>query len=54
MQTPIQAGQVFVLGPRFGPDDGSTIFAWGDPIVVTENGARRLGKRDSSPIIAPV
>ncbi len=54
MQTPIQAGQVFVLGPRFGPDDGSKIFAWGDTIVVTENGARRLGKRDSSPIIAPV
>ncbi len=52
MQTAIQAGQVFILGPRFQTLDGSKILAWGDTIVVTEDGARRLGKRDSAPIIA--
>jgi Xaa-Pro aminopeptidase len=51
-QTPIQAGQVYILGPRVGTADGTRMLAWGDTIAVTESGARRLGKRGNEPIIA--
>jgi len=52
MQTAIQPGQVFVMGPRLGTPDGCKILAWGDTVAVTESGARRLGKRSSEPIVA--
>lgn len=47
----VEAGQVFILGPRIGTPDGSRILAWGDTVVVTEQGVKRLGKLPSEPII---
>lgn len=52
MRTEVQEGQVFVLGPRVGLPDGSKILAWGDTVVVTHDGMRRLGKLGTAPLIA--
>jgi Xaa-Pro aminopeptidase len=51
MRTTIQAGQAFIMGPRLGTPDGSKVLAWGDMVAVTEDGARRLGKRPNQPIV---
>jgi Xaa-Pro aminopeptidase len=52
LQAPLRAGQVFIMGPRFGTQDGSKILAWGDTMAVTADGVRRLGKLAQEPIIA--
>ncbi len=41
----IPANAVFVVKPMLATADGSLRMMWGDTVVVTENGARRLGKR---------
>jgi Xaa-Pro aminopeptidase len=52
LETPILAGQVYILGPRVGSADGTRFLAWGDTIAVTDQGARRLGTLGNDPIIA--
>lgn len=42
---PIQEGNVFVLKPGAMPEDAPDTIRCGDTVVVTKNGARRLGKR---------
>ena len=44
-QTVVQAGMVFDVKPTFQLKNGGTA-QFGDPIVVTDTGARRLGKRE--------
>jgi Xaa-Pro aminopeptidase len=41
----LQENMVFVFKPSAVSADGSTICTWGDTIVVTPQGGRRLGKR---------
>jgi Xaa-Pro aminopeptidase len=41
----LEAGMVFDVKPAFRPKNGGTA-QFGDSILVTENGARRLGKRE--------
>jgi hypothetical protein len=36
---------VFICKPSAVSADGSYISTWGDTVVVTKNGGRRLGKR---------
>lgn len=46
------AGQTFIVGPRAGLLDESKFLAWGDTVVVENNGARRLGSLPQDPICA--
>jgi Xaa-Pro dipeptidase len=48
----VRAGHVFILGPRIATQDGSKVLQWGDTVVVTEDGARRLGGLPADPLIA--
>jgi Xaa-Pro aminopeptidase len=41
----LQAGMVFDVKPTFAMKNGATA-QFGDSILVTETGARRLGKRE--------
>jgi Xaa-Pro dipeptidase len=41
----IKANMVFICKPSAVTADGKSICTWGDTVVVTQNGARRLGKR---------
>jgi Xaa-Pro aminopeptidase len=41
----LEEGSVFVVKPRVATADGVRNFVWGDTVVPTEDGARRLGKR---------
>jgi Xaa-Pro aminopeptidase len=45
-------GQAYILGPRVTSPDGSRTLSWGDTVVVTERGVKRLGKGRGEPIIA--
>lgn len=42
---PIPEGAVFILKPNLSLPDGSRMIMWGDSVVVTANGAERLGQR---------
>lgn len=46
-----QAGNVVIVKPSICTPDHSFTVNVGDPVVVTDSGARRLGKRDLSPIV---
>ncbi|TAK10475.1 aminopeptidase P family protein [bacterium] len=46
-----QAGNVVIVKPSICTPDHSFSVNVGDPVVVTDSGARRLGKRDLSPIV---
>jgi Xaa-Pro aminopeptidase len=48
----LDAGQVFVVGPNVETPDGRRRLAWGDSVVVTDSGVRRLGKLCSDPLVA--
>jgi len=50
--TEMRTGQAFILGPRVTSPDGSKMLAWGDAVVITERGVKRLGKGRGEPIIA--
>jgi Xaa-Pro aminopeptidase len=50
--TEIKTGQAYILGPRVLSPDGSKMLAWGDAVVITERGVKRLGKGRGEPIIA--
>lgn len=52
LQTEIQSGQVFIMGPRVISPDSGKMLAWGDTVVTTERGVRRLGKGRGEPIVA--
>ncbi len=48
----LEAGQVFVVGPNLETPDGRRRLAWGDSVVVTTDGVRRLGKLSAEPLVA--
>jgi Xaa-Pro aminopeptidase len=50
----VEAGQVFIVGPRISTPDGRKILAWGDTVAVTQAGVQRLGKLNDDPIIVSV
>ncbi len=50
--TEMKTGQAYILGPRVLSPDGSKMLAWGDAVVITERGVKRLGKGRGEPIIA--
>jgi Xaa-Pro aminopeptidase len=50
----LQAGMVFVLKPQVRPAQGKGRASIGDTVVVTGNGARRLGKRELKLIVKKV
>jgi Xaa-Pro aminopeptidase len=41
----LQENMVFICKPSAISADGSTISTWGDTVVITKTGGRRLGKR---------
>ena len=45
-QIPLQAGMVFILKPQVRLTNGKGRASLGDTVVVTQSGARRLGKRE--------
>jgi Xaa-Pro aminopeptidase len=47
----LQAGMVFILKPQVRAAEGKGRASIGDTVVVTEGGARRLGKRELKLII---
>jgi Xaa-Pro aminopeptidase len=50
----LQAGMVFILKPQVRPVEGKDRASIGDTVVVTTNGARRLGKRELKLIVKDV
>ncbi|HEY7553464.1 MAG TPA: Xaa-Pro peptidase family protein [Candidatus Binatia bacterium] len=50
----LQAGMVFILKPQVRPVEGKGRASIGDTVVVTTNGARRLGKRELKLIVKDV
>ncbi|MCZ6753331.1 MAG: hypothetical protein O7E51_16085, partial [Acidobacteria bacterium] len=48
----IEAGMVFTMKPNVPIRDTSPAAQFGDAVLVTENGARRLGKRKLEVITA--
>ena len=50
----LQAGMVFILKPQVRAAQGKGRASIGDTVVVTENGARRLGKRELKLIVKNV
>lgn len=50
----LQAGMVFILKPQVRPAQGKGRASIGDTVVVTENGARRLGKRELKLIVKDI
>ncbi|HZA55463.1 MAG TPA: M24 family metallopeptidase, partial [Candidatus Udaeobacter sp.] len=47
----LQTGMVFILKPQVRVAEGKGRASIGDTVVVTENGARRLGKRELKLIV---
>jgi hypothetical protein len=41
----IEENMTFVFKPSVGTADGASLCTWGDTVVVTANGGRRLGTR---------
>jgi Xaa-Pro aminopeptidase len=52
LRTDLKTGQVFIMGPRVTSPDGTKMLAWGDTVVITERGVKRLGKGRGEPIVA--
>jgi len=50
----LQAGMVFILKPQVRAAQGKGRASIGDTVVVTESGARRLGKRELKLIVKNV
>jgi len=50
----LQAGMTFILKPQVRPTQGKGRASVGDTVTVTENGARRLGKRDMKLVVIDV
>jgi Xaa-Pro dipeptidase len=50
----LKTGMTFILKPQVRPKEGKGRGSLGDTITVTENGARRLGKRDLKLIVKSV
>ena len=47
----LKAGMTFILKPQVRPTQGKGRASVGDTVTVTENGARRLGKRDMKLVV---
>jgi len=47
----LQSGMVFILKPQIRLANGKGRASIGDTVVVTENGARRLGRRELKLIV---
>ncbi len=50
----LQAGMVFILKPQVRPAQGKGRASIGDTVVVTESGARRLGRRELKLIVKKI
>ena len=50
----LKTGMTFILKPQVRPEEGKGRASIGDTVTVTENGARRLGKRDMKLIVKNV
>jgi Xaa-Pro dipeptidase len=50
----LEAGMTFILKPQVRPKEGQGRGSIGDTVTVTENGARRLGKRELKLIVKSV
>jgi Xaa-Pro aminopeptidase len=50
----LQTGMTFILKPQVRPAQGKGRASLGDTVAVTENGARRLGKRELKLIVKNV
>jgi Xaa-Pro aminopeptidase len=50
----LQTGMTFILKPQVRPKEGKGRASIGDTVAVTENGARRLGKRELKLIVKNV
>ena len=50
----LKAGMTFILKPQVRPKEGKGRGSIGDTVIVTENGARRLGKRELKLIVKDV
>ena len=50
----LQAGMTFILKPQVRPTQGKGRASIGDTVTVTENGARRLGKRELKLLVIDV
>ena len=50
-QTKLETGMVFILKPQVRAAEGKGRASIGDTVAVTENGARRLGKRELKLIV---
>ena len=50
----LKAGMTFILKPQVRPTQGKGRASVGDTVTVTENGARRLGKRDMKLVVIDV
>jgi Xaa-Pro aminopeptidase len=48
---PLQTGMTFILKPQVRPAEGKGRASLGDTVTVTQNGARRLGKRELQLIV---
>ncbi len=53
-QIQLQTGMTFILKPQVRPAQGKGRASLGDTVTVTENGARRLGKRELKLIVKKV
>jgi Xaa-Pro aminopeptidase len=41
----LKENMVFIFKPSVRSADGNSVTTWGDTVVITANGGRRLGKR---------
>ena len=48
----IQENMTFTFKPSVSTADGSSICTWGDTVVVTKNGGRRLGTRPHDLVVS--
>ena len=50
----LKAGMTFILKPQVRPTQAKGRASVGDTVTVTQNGARRLGKRDMNLVVIDV
>ena len=45
LEVALRENMVFIFKPSVRSADGNSVSTWGDTVVITANGGRRLGKR---------
>ena len=54
LEVALKENMVFIFKPSVRSADGNSVSTWGDTVVITANGGRRLGKRAHDLAVSPV